>query len=231
MSDVRQRLGTAVLSAIGHAYIRLARLTMRLEYRDRSCLERVRGQGEQYILAFWHSRLAMMTYGYPDDPMVALISRHRDARMLGRIHRRFGVEQAWGSSTVGGASALRGVLRRVREGYNVGITPDGPRGPRRRAKTGVVAIARLSGLPVVPVAFSARPATRIRSWDGTLLPWLFARGLFVYADPLRVPREATPEEQEQWRQRIEAELDRLTDLADRQVGRPVEEPRPPWDVS
>jgi lysophospholipid acyltransferase (LPLAT)-like uncharacterized protein len=90
----------------------------------------------------------------------------------------------------------------------------------------VIAAARLSRKPIIPVAFSARPARRLRSWDRTLLPYPFARGLFLYGEPLRVPRGADEEGQEQCRLALEAELDRLTDQSDREMGISPEEPRP-----
>jgi lysophospholipid acyltransferase (LPLAT)-like uncharacterized protein len=226
-SSLGDRLRFAVLPRLAYAYIRLLRRTMRIEYRQAEVLERVRREHGSYILAFWHSRFVLMPFAYPGGRIVVLASRHRDGRMIGEILRRFGLECAWGSSTTGGAGALRDILRRVRAGYDVGFTPDGPRGPRRRAKPGVVATARLGGLPIVPVAFSARPARRLRSWDRTLVPRLFARGLFVYGEPIPVDRDADAREQEAIRERVEAELDRLTDLADAGVGTPVEEARPP----
>jgi lysophospholipid acyltransferase (LPLAT)-like uncharacterized protein len=202
-------------------------MTMRIEYRHADVLDRVRREHGHYILAFWHSRFVLMPFAYPGGRIVVLVSRHRDGRMTGEILRRFGLECAWGSSTAGGAGALRDILRRVRAGYDVGVTPDGPRGPRRRAKPGVVATARLSGLPIVPVAFSACPARRLRSWDRTLVPRFFARGLFVYGEPIRVDRAADAEGQAASRERVEAELDRLTDLADAAVGTPPEQARLP----
>ena len=227
MNPTRERLLEAVAPRVGYAYIRLLRLTMRLRYRNRDALDEARRQGGQYVLAFWHSRLVMMPYCYPDRRLVTLSSEHRDSRMLARVMARFGLVQAWGSSTQGGTSGMRQLLRRVRDGYDVGFTPDGPRGPRRRVQPGVIAVSRLAGKPIVPVAFSARPARRLRSWDRTLLPYPFGRGLFVYGDPILVPREAGQEEQERFRLRLENELDRLTDMADREIGMPVESPRPP----
>lgn len=199
---------------------------MRLEYRNDQVLERVRREAGHYILAFWHSRFVMMPYGYPAGRMAVLASRHRDSRMLARILERFGLVNVWGSSTMGGAAGLRQLLRKVREGYDLGLTPDGPRGPRRRVKRGVVAVARLSGLPIVPVSFSARPARRLRSWDRTLLPHPFARGLYLYGDPLHVPRDASADDQERLRALLESELDRLTDLGDRELGLSPELPAP-----
>ena len=111
--------------------------------------------------------------------------------------------------------------------YDVGIAPDGPRGPRRRIKPGLLTVARLTGLPIVPLGFSARPARRLASWDRTLVPYPFGRALFVYGDPLRVPRDAGDAERDRLQALLEAELDRVTDLADTRVGLQVEELRPP----
>jgi lysophospholipid acyltransferase (LPLAT)-like uncharacterized protein len=211
---------------VGYWYIRLLKATMRLEYRNREVLDRVRAESGTYILAFWHSRFVMMTFSYPGRNMTVLSSTSRDSQLLARILWRFGHKSAWGSSTRGGAGALREIVRRIRNGSDAGFTPDGPRGPRRRVQPGVIAAARLSRKPIVPVAFSARPARRLRSWDRTLLPYPFGRGLFIYGEPLWVPRSADDEEEEACRRALESELDRLTDLADAEIGQPPEEPRP-----
>jgi len=227
VNPLREKLLLAVVPRLGYAYIRLLRLTMRFDYRNRDVLERARAEAGHYILAFWHSRFVMMPYCYPGERLVVLSSRHRDSRMLARVLGRFGLERVWGSSTEGGALGLRALLRRVREGCDVGFTPDGPKGPRRRAKAGVVAAAKLSGLPIIPVTFSASRARRLKSWDRTLLPKLFGRGLFIYGEPIRIPRDAGEAEVERLRSVLESELDRLTDAADGEVGIPLEEARPP----
>ena len=86
--------------------------------------------------------------------------------------------------------------------------------------------ARKFGLPIVPVGFSAQPARRLGSWDRTLLPFPFGRALFLYGDPIRVPRDAGEADEERLRELLEVELDRVTDLADEQVGMQVEQARP-----
>lgn len=234
MSAAGERLRLSLVPRVGFAYLRLLRLTMRLEFLQDEVLARIRREGGRYILAFWHSRFVMMRHGYPGQRMVVMISEHRDARLLGEILTRYGLVNAWGSSTRGGAGALRTVLRKIKEGHDVAVTPDGPRGPRRRAKPGVVAAARLSGVPIVPVGFSARPARRLHSWDRTVIPYPFSHGLYVYGEALRVARDADAAEQERVRTFLEAELDRLTDLADEKLGLPVEAARPPlepgWDA-
>ncbi len=228
MSAARDRLISALAPRVAYAYILLLRATVRLQYHNREVLEQI-GDGPghgQHILAFWHSRFVMMPYGCMPKRIVALISMHRDSRMLGDILERFGVTLAFGSSTVGGARGLREVLRKVQDGYDVGIAPDGPQGPRRRIKPGLLTVARLTGLPIVPLGFSARPARRLASWDRTLVPYPFGRAVFLYGDPIRVPRDSSDAERDRLQVLLEAELDRVTDLADMRVGLQVEEVRP-----
>jgi lysophospholipid acyltransferase (LPLAT)-like uncharacterized protein len=226
MASIGDRFVGFLAPRAGYWYIRLLHATMRLEYRGREVLERARAEDGQYILAFWHSRFAMMPYCYPDQRIAVVISRHRDARLLAGILERFGYRMAWGSSTRGGVAALREVVRSMKNGFDAAFTPDGPRGPRRRVQPGVIAGGRLAGKPIVPVAFSARPARRLGSWDRTLLPLPFARGLYLYGDPIRVPRDGDDAGLERLRAELEGELDRLTDQADLAVGLPVEEARP-----
>jgi lysophospholipid acyltransferase (LPLAT)-like uncharacterized protein len=214
-----------VAPPVAHAYIRLLHATMRIGSIGAEALADARRDPGHYILCFWHSRFVLMPYCYPGPRIVVLSSNHRDAEALVRILRKFGIEQARGSSTEGGATGLRQILRKVAEGCDVGLTPDGPRGPRRRVQPGVVAVARLAGLPIIPVTFSAAPARRLRTWDRTLLPKMFSKGVFIYGTPIVVPRTADPSVQEERRAALEAELDRITDLADDTVGIPREDPR------
>ncbi|HUC43918.1 MAG TPA: lysophospholipid acyltransferase family protein [Candidatus Sulfotelmatobacter sp.] len=216
-----------VAPPIAHAGIRLLHATMRIEFRGQEILEACRRDPGRYILCFWHSRFVLMPYCYPGPRIVVLSSTHRDAEALVRILRKFGIEQARGSTTSGALTGMRQILRKVEDGCDVGLTPDGPRGPRRRVQPGVVAVARFTGLPIVPVTFSASPARRLRSWDGTLVPRFFSKGLFLYGTPITVPRAARPAAQEEARLRLEAELDRITDLADDTMGIPREPERPP----
>jgi len=216
-----------VAPPLAHAYIRLLHATMRIEARGAAALDAARRDPGHYILCFWHSRFVLMPYCYPGPRIVVLSSMHRDAEALVRILRKFGIEQARGSSTAGGTTGMRQILRKVEDGCDVGLTPDGPRGPRRRVQPGVVAVARFTGLPIIPVTFSAAPARRLRSWDGTLIPKFFSKGIFVYGDPIVVSRDAGPDVQEEKRLALEAELDRITDLADDAMSLAREAARPP----
>ncbi len=226
MNPVAQWLLFNVAPPVAHVYIRLLHSTMRIEVRGAEVLAASRRDPGRYILAFWHSRFVLMPYCYPGPRIVVLSSNHRDAEALVRILRRFGIEQARGSSTSGGATGMRQILRKVEEGCDVGLTPDGPRGPRRRVQPGVVAVARFTGLPIIPVTFSAATSRRLRTWDRTLLPKFFSKGVFIYGNPVTVPRDAAAGLQEEKRLLLESELDRITDLADDAMALVREDARP-----
>ena len=110
----------------------------------------------QYILTFWHSHLLLMLHARYRRPISALVSQSKDGEMIARVFKHYGVDSSRGSSTRGGAAGFRDLLRRVRSGHNIAITPDGPRGPARVVKDGVIHAAQATGLPIMPVAFAAK---------------------------------------------------------------------------
>lgn len=230
MSPLGKRIVQAIAPSLAYWYIRLLKATVRRRYRNREALDRAVGRSDAQIYVFWHSRLALARFGWFGDKGVVLQSQHRDSRMLGRVMSRFGLGQVWGSTTRGGMSAVREVLRRIKDGYSVAIAPDGPRGPQRRVQPGVITIARMSGIPIVPFTYSARPSRRLGSWDRMTLPYPFGRALYVYGEPMTVDRHADEAEQERLRVALENELNRLTDLADAEMGVPLLEPAPPGEA-
>jgi lysophospholipid acyltransferase (LPLAT)-like uncharacterized protein len=148
-------MGLAVTALVASAAIRLVRRSMRIRSVGREGMDALIAAGKPFIIAFWHDQLFLMQYAYTGPRRAMLISRHRDGELIARTIRHFGLEAARGSSTVGGAAGLREVVRRLRGGWVVGITPDGPRGPRHEAQEGLIAAARLGRAPIVPVAFGA----------------------------------------------------------------------------
>ncbi|MGI3776592.1 MAG: lysophospholipid acyltransferase family protein [Janthinobacterium lividum] len=188
-------------------------------------------RGAPVLAAFWHERLPLSpaVWGHVRRTGVAglrmhvLVSRHRDGRFFARLIRRFGVEVVHGSSErpgrsggegKGGAAALRALVGVVAQGGLVAITPDGPRGPARRAAAGVAQLAALSGAPVLPVSAQCTRRVVLGTWDRMVLPLPFGRGVVVCGAPIAVARGA-------WREAlpgIEAALDAVSDEADRLCG-------------
>ena len=155
-----------------------------------------------------------------------LISAHRDGQIIAKTVHHFGIETIEGSTTRGGLSALRSMLKTLRSGGYIGITPDGPRGPRMRVSGGIIDIARMSGAPILPCTFSARGAVALGSWDRFILARPFSRGVFVWGDPIRVDRNGDDAAIETARLALEAELNRITEAADLHCGFGDRRPRP-----
>lgn len=153
-------------------------------------------RSEPLIIAFWHERLPMMPMlwtvvhaQYPETkdwkPHV-LVSQHRDGRFIGEIVSRFRLIMIHGSTSRGGAAAMRAMLKVLREGSPVAITPDGPRGPRRVANEGAAQMAGLSRVAVLPTAAATRRHKLLPSWDRMMLPLPFTRGVLVCGAPVTV---------------------------------------------
>ena len=174
----------------------------------------VRDRGTPCFMVIWHGRLLPAGYYHRGRGMVGLISRSEDGEYIARVLRRWGYGAVRGSSSRGGMPALREIVRLARSGRTIAITPDGPRGPRQKLKPGVLAAARATGLPMVPVAAGADRAWWFESWDRFLVPKPFARIRVAYGPPLEVPRDAGPEEIEAIGRRLEAELNRLVEVVD-----------------
>ncbi|MBL28896.1 MAG: hypothetical protein CMM50_15245, partial [Rhodospirillaceae bacterium] len=127
----------AALCAIGALYIRLVHRTSRWEVVGGETPAGYWDRGEPFILAFWHGRLMMMPYAWRRGvPMAMLISQHRDGQFIADTIGHFGLGTVRGSSSRGGAGAIRILLKSLKGGVFAGFTPDGPRGPRMRANGG-----------------------------------------------------------------------------------------------
>lgn len=218
------------------AYVRLVWATNRWEFRGLDHPEPHWRDGTPLIGAFWHGRLLMMPKIWRGGKRVhVLISQSRDGEMIARAVGHFGIGTIRGSTRrgdrdKGGSAAVRSIMRAVQAGESICITPDGPKGPRMRASAGVVAVARLAGVPVFPASYSTSRAIRMKSWDRFHLPLPFGHGVFVVAPPVAVPRDADDAEQDRLRLVVEATLNRITDEADRACGQPSVEPARPSDA-
>lgn len=171
-------------------------------------------RGEQVILAFWHSRIVLMRFGYRGSKACIMNSIHRDGEIITRVLKRFGIAAVRGSSSRGWVSGLKGLIEAYRLGYDLIVVPDGPRGPCQQAKSGVLQLARTTGAPVYPTAYSAAWHIRIGSWDRLMIPFPFSRVVYVVGSPISVPAETTPTQLEQKRQELEERLRTITGQAD-----------------
>jgi hypothetical protein len=219
---LKQWLLTRVAPLPGALFVKALWFTLRASHLRREVPEGIHASGKPYIMAFWHGTLLVMLYGHVGEKLTFLVSWHRDGELVTRVMGHFGIQATRGSSTRGGAKALQQILRKIREGFDVAFTPDGPKGPARKAQLGIVQAARLAGVPIVPVGFAARKCTRLGSWDAFLIPWPFTRVAYYYGEPIEVPRTADEKALEALRRRVEEALEGATREAERAVGLHVE---------
>lgn len=209
----------SAVPALASLIIRLIKATMRTSYINFEGYRKMLDGGQQVILAFWHGRLLMMPYSYPGRKITILVSQSKDGELIARTMEKFGIESARGSTTRGALGGVKGLLKSVRGGRDLAITPDGPKGPNMKVQMGVIQLARMTGLPIIPLSFGASWKKSCGSWDSFLLPYPFSRGVFVCGDPVRVNPDASNEELEQARASLEKTLVELTRRADELASR------------
>jgi lysophospholipid acyltransferase (LPLAT)-like uncharacterized protein len=196
--------------------------------------------GARYVYAFWHEGL-LAPLATPRPRIKVLISQHTDGEFIAQICERLGIGVIRGSPARGGSQALLNMIRDADDSANLGITPDGPRGPRRELKPGVVMVASQSGLPIVLIGIGFAKAWRFGSWDRFALPVPGSTMVGVISEPIHVPADLDRGGLKHWTQIVEDRLHELTALAEEWAGRvrsegrgappPAIAPRPAWRES
>ena len=203
-------------------YIRFVYATNRWTAEGYEVPRRLRAAGRPFILAFWHGRLLMIPMAWRRlAPMHMLISAHRDGRIIADAVSHFGIDSVAGSTRRRGSAALRTMLKRLAAGDCVGITPDGPRGPAMVASSGIVNLARLGGVPIVPIVFATSRRRELNTWDAFHLALPFGRGIYLWGEPIEVPAVLDDAGIEAMRRHIETRMVELAREADCRVGHPA----------
>ncbi|RLS52665.1 MAG: DUF374 domain-containing protein [Planctomycetota bacterium] len=177
------------------------------------------------LVCLWHDGILGPIFCARPRNSAALVSQHTDGSIVADILDAVDIRPIRGSSSKGGAAAVRQMLSAVDE-YHVVIATDGPRGPRRVVKDGIVYLASHSGRPIVPTVFAAAWAWRPRGrWTDLVIPLPFSRVTILSGTPINVPPDLTPSQLGPWRDRLQAAMDDLQSRADRMMlGETVENP-------
>ena len=179
-----ERILLTLLPFLAAGVIRLLYRLNRVEFVGEEHPRSFWEKGERVILSFWHDQLLLMVKGYRGGAVKILISASRDGELIARTMGYFGAGTVRGSSSRGGRQAFREMVALGKEPCDLVITPDGPKGPRHQIKEGVGQLGRLTGRPVIPMAFACSRGRRFASWDRFLLPYPFGRGVFAFGAPL-----------------------------------------------
>lgn len=179
------------LSLVGSWIIRLIGITWRVRMIDAAPVDRLRHGGQPVALLLWHGQLLPLLYVMRFQSIACLISTHRDGELIAQIARRLGCKLVRGSSSRGADRALLGLVRTLRDGFTIAVTPDGPRGPYRSFAAGALVAAHRAEAPVVAFGVHASRAWYLGSWDRFMIPKPFARLTIVFDTPMLVPGESS----------------------------------------
>lgn len=193
-------------------------LTIRIEFKEFAKVSSIISS-KKFIMAFWHSRLLLLSYLFKQWDGVALVSRSNDGEFIARILQRQGHETIRGSSSKGGLRALAKLIKLLKEKNRpCVIIPDGPRGPKYKVQPGIITLAKKTGYPIVPCSYSAKKIKVFKSWDRFILPYPFTKCRLQYGDPLYVPASADRAEENRIRINLEKELNRVNSKVDSYFG-------------
>ena len=186
-------LNFRVVPFLGAGLSKLWSYTLRVRWIGFEAVEDVVARDERFILTFWHRRLFMMPLAYPflrKDRGVAIRSSvSKDGERSAATWRWFGIHAVRGTASDDGAKALVRMIQAVKQGWDFGITPDGPRGPLMELKPGTIALARKTGAWIVPVTLAFDRCFELRTWDRMVMPFPFASCVIRYGKPYRLPRK------------------------------------------
>jgi lysophospholipid acyltransferase (LPLAT)-like uncharacterized protein len=168
--------------------------TLRVKREGFEAVEDVVARDERFILSFWHRRLFMMPLAYPfhraGRGVAILSSDSRDGERSAATWRWFGIHAVRGTASDDGAKALVRMIQAVKQGWDFGITPDGPRGPNQTLKPGVTALARKTGAWIVPVSLAFDRQFQLNTWDRMVIPMPFSTCTIRYGRPYRLAPKA-----------------------------------------
>ena len=212
---IRTKTGLFCLSWIVAFIVMLLMLSVRWRTHNKAQFRELLASHDGFVLVFWHERILSMPWLWPRrHAMTALQSPHPDGRMLAHTVNHLGVRTVWGSSNRNALSGLRGMKRILDTGQVATVTPDGPRGPARVAAIGPVALSRLAGKPILPVAWSTSRFWRAPGWDGMMIPKPFSSGVFVVGEPIAAPTSGDRQDLEAHRARLQEAMNAVSDKAD-----------------
>lgn len=206
----RRAVGLGLAGVMGPTVMRALHRSLDLDVRGAEYHQRLREQGERILYSVWHGRMLTPIWCHRNQGITVLVSSHADGEALTRVMAGLGFGAARGSSTRGGASGLKGLVRAARAEQDLAITPDGPRGPPHEVKTGLIVAAQLTGAHIVPLSAAAERAWHLNSWDSFQIPRPGTRTYVEYAPPVWVPRETDEAGREALRDAVQHAMDELT---------------------
>ena len=220
---IKSERAEKLIGVVAYYYLKLVGITTRWQSVTgvRETYEAIKKNGSVIVIG-WHGRTLIMPYFWnKSSKLNALVSPHRDGRIIVHILEKFGIGHISGSSDRNSKEAALELMHNLQQGNSIAIIPDGPRGPSMKLSMSPIFYACKSGKPIVGITYSIAGSKVIsKSWDNMLIPFPFCKGMYAITEPMFVPQDATEEEMEKYRQQMETKLNKLTWKLDKKMGLP-----------
>ena len=212
------RMNSDFIGFLGSVFIRLLGSTWRVKWKGMENLEKARKLSHNVVFSFWHGRFLVLTYTHRGKDIQVLTSEHYDGDLIGRTIKWLHFGNLKGSTTRGGAKAIRQIVGVLKKGLDVGLTVDGPTGPRGIVQQGAVEVSRMTGCVIVPLLNTAHRRYLFNSWDRFQLPIPFSKVVVSYGEPVVIQPGADTDEREKARILLQDRLNEMTSDMDRTAG-------------
>tara|TARA_B100000989_G_scaffold298855_1_gene290500 strand:+ start:1410 stop:2066 length:657 start_codon:yes stop_codon:yes gene_type:complete len=200
------------LSWLISIYLKICFHTSIWKVKNLHNLQKILKNEKSCIVCFWHGRLLMTPFCWNNKKKFSmLISGHPDGVLISKAVSYFGIKTIVGSSFKNKFSSFKNIIKEINSNNIIGITPDGPRGPKRKVKEGLISLAKLTQVPIIPLAYGSRFGKRLNSWDKFLFIFPFNKIVAVWGNPIHIKKNNDLKKE---MKNLENELNRITNLAD-----------------
>tara|TARA_B100001093_G_scaffold183203_1_gene175819 strand:- start:660 stop:1316 length:657 start_codon:yes stop_codon:yes gene_type:complete len=178
-------------------------VTAKISWIGKETIDGMIEKNQPFIICAWHHDIYFSTWLLKEMNLTALISSSKDGEYINQVLSGFGFRAVRGSSTRGGISAMKQLLRCLREGQSVAITPDGPQGPIQKVQEGIIALAKMTGVPIIPWRYEGNYCWNLNSWDSHKIPKPFTKIISVFGQPFYIPKSASNSDFENYCHQLE----------------------------
>ncbi len=215
------RLIQTLLSLIGSIYVLTVYKTSKVNLKNRKKIENLLERNESFIYSFWHDQLLMCPLTWQSNSNIkVLISKHRDGDIIAQLISNLGFEAIRGSThktnkikNKGGLLSARKMIKSLKNGISIGISPDGPKGPRHKVSEGILSISRLSKSVILPVGIGFKKKWVLNTWDKFIIPKPFNEITVIWGDP--IPAITNEKNNHQFKTKLESKMNNLTAQANK----------------
>ena len=183
-----------ILAFITFVYILFVKTTSNIKYINEEVPKKFWDGNKPFILAFWHNQLMMISFGWRSRKKINILaSGHSDGRfgaIVGNYLNLKNIQTSFNKQSL----SMRPIFKLLKEKKYIGITPDGPRGPKEKVSSGIIKIASTTQVPIIAIGFASNRNTKLNSWDSFLVTYPFSRCAFDWSDPIFIPKNLKDEE-------------------------------------